>query len=73
MSKKKYIPSGFFVGQRVRLSQYAIDCGIRLQKRAGNMGTVVGNSGTTRLGVRVRPDNYKNASGYAAAFWEPIR
>ena len=62
----------FKKGQRVRLTDYAKRCGIRLRP-AGNLGTVVVHSDefVERLSVTVLPDGYKRPHTYHVDFWEP--
>lgn len=61
----------FRKGQRIKLSKYAKQCGIKLQSRANGRGTVIEQH--SALGVRVRPDNYKTVRDYYVGFWEAVR
>ena len=65
------LPNGFYVGQRVCLTDEAKRAGrLLLQTRANGRGTVVGG-GATPLSVRVRPDTYKTVISYSVNFWKP--
>lgn len=59
----------FTKGQRVRLTELAIERGISQQH---SMGIVVG-FGHQSYGVMIRPDGVKTAKNYHMDFWESAK
>jgi hypothetical protein len=62
--------ANFTVGDRVKLNAYAKRCGLRLQARANDTGTVVGLR--PPFSIRVLPDGYAQAQRWSASFWTAI-
>lgn len=65
----------FRIGQRVRMTEYALEQGLggRAKRTDGQvLGTVTGFRGTTGLSVLVQRDGLKNADSYHIGFWEAL-
>ena len=71
MNRRGRKASDFHVGQRVRLTAYARQRGIKLKSRAGDRGQIVRI--VAPLSVAVLPDNYKVPQIFHVDFWEPDR
>lgn len=57
-------------GQRVRMTAWAAECGVKVQKRAKQHGVVTRVSLLAPY-VWVRPDTYSRPIQYHEDFWEP--